>query len=143
MSVKARTWNLTKVLVFDKWSKVELFKKYYGPTKTIKILYSYHPIEALEIVRNEDPDVILLGGDIYNDYKAAQFARLLVTNEYLKGRIVFSTTWDHEEAKVIRTMLPDVFYCPFSESLVNMVKLKTQQRRLNKGRNKSNKAQTN
>lgn len=114
----------TKVLVFDKQPKYFMFKEWVKRNTTISPLEVNNPERAIDFVRQRNPEVILLGGDVDNDYKAALFCKLLIDNDLHKGRIIFISTWNAEEARVIRSMLPDAFYCPFCESLANIVKAK-------------------
>ena len=126
----------TKILVFDQWKKGELFKEYLGKTQTLQVIQSYKPEEALELTLEHDPAIIVLGGDFDSNFKGASFCKLLIDNDLLKGRYSIITTWDAEEAEILRGLLPKVFYCPFCESLVNIVKTKAGHMRTNKLRKK-------
>jgi hypothetical protein len=119
---------MTTILNFDKWSKCELFKEYLGRVRTIKCLYSYDVDEALKLIKEKKPDIILLGGDVSGEYKAAKLVGKMRLDKDIAPKIfkkILITTWDSDEARLLRALLPHSFYCPFSESLANIVKQKS------------------
>jgi len=119
---------MTTILNFDRWSKCQLFKEYMGKVRTINFIYSYDPDEAYKIIKEKKPDIILLGGDVHSGYKAATLIGKLKSDKEISPRIfknMLITTWDADEAQLLRDLLPKSFYCPFSKSIVNIVKQKS------------------
>lgn len=127
------------VLVFDRWSKCELFKEYIGSrAKTLKCIYSFEYKDALEKIKKFKPEIILLGGDIDNDDLGSVILYTKMEELGLKTyKSLFISTWNVDEARILRDMIPDCFYIPFSESLANIVKLKARQIVNNRQRNKN------
>jgi len=125
----------TKVLIFDKWSKAEMFKKWMKSTRTVRCLYCFDPSEAIKMVREERPEIILLGGDPINeDLNAPKFWNMMIETKMHKRVHVIISTWNTDEAQILRNMIPKAFYLPFSEPLANMVKAKARNIRLHKQR---------
>jgi hypothetical protein len=116
---------ITKILVFDTRSKCELFKKWVNKTRTHKFIYTFDIEEAIAKIRSEGPDIILLGGDVNSeDYKAVTLWARIIHENLDKDKYVYISTWDPDEASVLRNLASDSLYCPFSESLANIVKIK-------------------
>lgn len=114
---------MTKILCFDKWSKCELFKKYYGRKVESEIIYSFDLNEAIEIIKTKQPKIILLGGDVDTDeLKSVQLYNRMNEWDLIRKKIIYISTWNTDEARILRDMDKRMMYCPFSESLANIVK---------------------
>jgi len=117
------------VLVFDRWSKCELFKEYIGTrTKSLRCIYSFEYKDALEKIKKNKPEIILLGGDVDNEELGSVILYNKIEELNLKTyKSLFISTWNADEARILRDMIPNSFYCPFSETLANIVKEKARQ----------------
>lgn len=117
------------VLVFDRWSKCELFKEYIGTrAKTVRCIYSFEYKDALEKIKKNKPEIILLGGDVGNEELGSVILYNKMNELGLKTyKSLFISTWNADEARILRDMIPNSFYCPFSETLANIVKEKARQ----------------
>lgn len=123
----------TKILIFDRYVKGEMLEEFLRKdTRIFRVIQSYEPKEALEEVIDKDIDIILLGGDVENELKTAAFAKLLIDNNLHKKPFILITTWDSDEARLLKAMLPDILYVPFCESVANIVKEKGKKIRINK-----------
>lgn len=115
------------ILCFDRWSKTELFKKYYGKSKHVQVLYSYDPDEAIRMIKEKNPKFIILGGDVQEQgLKSVQLYYMMEELELNRKREFYISTWDTDEARTLKDMISDSFYCPFSKTLANIVKKKAQ-----------------
>lgn len=124
---------ITNILVFDKWSKCELFKKYLGRTKTIKCHYSFDYNEAVEKIKKIQPEIILLGGDVDDEeLKSVILYNRMTEWELHKNKYIFISTWNADEARILRDMNKHSMYIPFSQTLANIVKEKAKHIRANK-----------
>lgn len=113
---------MINILCLDKWSKGELFKEYAGKSKVARITHYSDPDKALKFIKENSPEIIVLGGDIEDDYMASvRLAYMLIENDLHRGKYIYISTWNPNEAKVVRNVLPKAFYIPFCESLVNTV----------------------
>lgn len=118
---------MIKILCFDKWNKCELFKKYFGKTRIARVIYSFNPDEALKIVKDLKPEIILLGGDVLSpELKSVTLLNMMMEWELTKGKYIYISTWDPDEARILKDIIKKGFYCPFSETLANIVKARTQ-----------------
>jgi chemotaxis response regulator CheB len=126
---------MTNILVFDKWSKYELFKEYVGKrVRNMRFHYSFDPEDAIEKIKKIKPDILVLGGDVHSDEMKAVLLAGRMKAEKLWIKYTFISTWNPEEAETLRKMINKSFYCPFSQSLVNIVKKRAQNLDLYKGK---------
>lgn len=133
---------ITNVLVFDKWSKCELFKTYLGRTKTIKCHYSFDYNEAIEKIKKIEPEIILLGGDVDDEeLKSVILYNRMAEWEINKNKYIFISTWNSDEARILRDMITHSMYIPFSKTLANVVKEKAKHIRSNKIKKEKQKCQ--
>jgi hypothetical protein len=132
----------TNVLVFDRWSKCELFKKYLGKTRTIKCHYSFDYNDALEKIKKFDIEIILLGGDVDDEeLKSVILYNRMSELDLLKNKYIFFSTWNADEARILRDMNNKILYVPFSETLANIVKIKCRGIETNKRKKEKKKCQ--
>ena len=118
------------ILCFDRFCKWELFKKYYGNSKHAKVLYCYDPDDAVKLIKEKDPKFIILGGDVKEEgLRSVQLYYMMEEFELTRKRYFYISTWDTEEARILKDMIKGSFYCPFSETLVNIVKERAQSHR--------------
>jgi len=119
---------MIKILNFDKNNKNELLKEYLGRTKTAKLLNTQDVDEGLRMVKSkEPPDIILLGGDVDSGDKSLMLLGRMMVDKDIAPKTyknILITTWDADEAYILRQLLKDTFYCPFSETLANILKQK-------------------
>jgi hypothetical protein len=47
---------------------------------------------------------------------------MLLEWDLLKKKIIYISTWDADEARTLKDICRDSFYCPFSTVLANIVK---------------------
>lgn len=114
---------ITNVLVFDKPQKCEQFKKYAGKSKFVNYICTYYPDEALKKAMKYRPEIIVLGGDVASEnFKAVCLWNMMDEWELIKKKIVYISTWDTDEARILKDMVKGSFYLPFSKSLANIVK---------------------
>lgn len=125
---------MTNILVYDRWSKYEMFKKWLKNSKYVRIFYFFDPDKALQESRITNFDIILLGGDVDDDnLGSVKLWNMLVENE-LHKKDVYISTWNTDEARILKGMIPKAFYCPFSSVLANIVKDRAKNIRLVKNR---------
>jgi hypothetical protein len=113
----------TRILCFDTPRKCKDFQGFLGKSKLIDLTSTYSPDEALQKMLQKPYDVILLGGDAdKNELKSAALYHMMEEWECHKRPHIYITTWDTEEAKILRTMSKKSLYVPFSEVLGKIVK---------------------
>lgn len=120
------------ILNFDKTGKNELLKEYLGKTRTIKLISTQDTEEALKVIKKKNPDIILLGGDVDNGDKSLILAGRMMSDKGIAPKTyknILITTWDSEEAYLLRRLLKDTLYCPFSETLANILKQKVKNKK--------------
>lgn len=119
--------DVTNILVFDKSGKYKTFEKFFGKSKTVKILNSFQPHDAINLIKKYSPEIILLGGDPDDDkLRSVSLWYLMGEWALTKGREIYITTWNTDEARILKDMIPNSFYIPFCESIANIIKEKCQ-----------------
>jgi hypothetical protein len=130
---------MVNVLVFDKMCKYNALKEWLGRSKSINLTYCFSPERAAPDILRGRYDIILMGGDVGTDEMKA----VVLWGKLLAGEIdtrkmpyVYICTWDAEEARVLRDLIPHKksFFCPFSSVLANMIKEKARNISISKSR---------
>lgn len=114
-----------------------MFKGYLANSKYINIHYAADPDAGIKIIQKYQPQIILLGGDVDGDeFNAIKLLNMMNELALTKKRLIYISTWNTDEARLLKGMLPKSLYCPFSESLANIVKERAMIMRGNKLRKK-------
>lgn len=119
------------VLCYDSKSKCQMFEEFLGEQKLIKVVYVHDPDKALNELKMKKPDILLLGGDVGGS-GAGAFYQMAEEWNLHRNICTYITTWDTNEAELLRRLTPRSSYVPFCQSLTNIVKERCRQIRSRK-----------
>lgn len=112
-----------KVVVFDCLDKFNLMKGWLKKKTSIFPVYASNPDLVIRKLTSRGFDALLLGGDIEDGQeRALKLAGQLVSRDLVRFLpFTLITTWDTDEARAVKGMIPKALYVPFSRVVANMV----------------------
>lgn len=130
----------TSILCFDTPSKCKLFKKSLGNVRNISITETHNPDVALRELLLKKHDVILLGGDVADEsYKSAALYHMMEEWDIHKSARIYITSWNVEEARILRSMSKNSVYIPMCDTVGKMVRTTVYGKRAKQNKQSKNK----
>lgn len=99
-----------------------MFRKGFAKHSEIALKHSLSPSESITYIKQNNPLCVVFGGDI-GSTNSLELVSMMIRQKLISPDVFYLiTTWDADEARALKGLLPHSLYVPFCSKTANLVK---------------------